>query len=98
MSNFIDQQIDAFLRRHLFEMKTEREDDARAAVHAPEEHPDFLLRRLREAEVPHQQFPVKRVALTPERRSKDRSIRFVSRRHETLQMMARNQLVKNRRA
>jgi hypothetical protein len=47
-----DQELHGGTRRHGPHVKAQREDDARAAVHAPEEHADTILRRLREAVVP----------------------------------------------
>src|SRR5437588_230157 len=76
-------------------MKTERKNDARAAMHAPEKHPNAVLGRLRKIQVPEEHLPIKRVAFGPERRAEETSIRPVTRSHETLQMVARNQLVKN---
>src|SRR4051794_22435604 len=98
MAHTVDQQLDTLLRRHLLEMEVEREDDARAAMHAPEEHAYLLLGRLGEAEVPQQQLPVKRVAFRPERRAEDRAVRLVTRGHEALQVMARNEFVMDSRA
>src|SRR3569832_38513 len=98
MAHAIHEQFDTLLWRHLLEMEVEREDDARATMHAPEEHTDLLLGRLREAEVPQQQLPVKRIAFSPERRAEDRAIRLVTRGHEALQVMAGNQLVMDSRA
>src|SRR5437867_7004689 len=95
MSHLVNQQVDAFLRRHLLEMKTEREDDAGATVHAPEQHADLVLRILSEVQVPEEKFPVESISLAPERSAKDTSIRFVASGHEALQVMARDQLVKD---
>jgi hypothetical protein len=66
----VDEEIDRLLRRplaHVEHVELEREDDAGAAVHAPEERADALFGRLVEAEVVEQQFPVERPALAEER-------------------------------
>src|SRR5690242_11804241 len=75
----IDQQIYAFLRRHLLHVKTEREDDSRAAMAAPEEKPYAVFRSLRELHIPEQQFPVERPAFRPERRAEQAAIGFIPR-------------------
>src|ERR1044071_1412991 len=67
-------------------------------MHAPEEHSDTLLRRLRKTEIPQQQFPVKRVPLAPERRAEDGTIWFVTRGHESLKVMSGDELVMDRGA
>src|SRR5205823_6298821 len=54
MSDTVDEKVDALLRRHLLQMKTEREDDSRAAVHAPEEHADAVFWRLGKIQIPEQ--------------------------------------------
>src|ERR1043166_2404779 len=76
-------------------METEREDDSGAPMHPPEERADLVLRLLLKFQIPEQQLPVKCVALTPERCTKQPSIRFVASRHESLQMMARYQFMKD---
>src|SRR5262249_4000547 len=53
------QKVDALFGSHLPQMKAERENDARGAVHSPEEHSDLVLRSLGEVEVPEQHLPVK---------------------------------------
>src|ERR1700741_1183953 len=98
MPDFVNQQVDTLLRRHLLEMKVERENDSRTTMHTPEQHADLLLGRLRKSQIPQQQFPVKRIAFGPERRPKDASIRLVPRGHKALQMMTGNQLMMNRGA
>src|SRR5438105_4511790 len=50
-------------------METEREEDAGAAVHPPEEHSDTVLRRLCEVQIPQQHLPVERPAFDIERRA-----------------------------
>src|SRR5215510_14037138 len=98
MAHAIDQKVDALLRRHLLKMEAEREDDARAAMHAPEEHADAVLRRLGKIQVPEQHLPIERAAFGPERRAEQTAIWLVTRRHKTLQMMTGNQFMKNRGA
>ena len=83
------------LGRHLLEVEAQREDDAGAAVHAPEEHADAVLGRLGEAAVPEQELPVECPALAPERRVEQPAVRLVPRGHVTLEMMARDHLVKD---
>src|SRR5438105_15805387 len=95
MPDALDQQVDALLRRHLLQVEAEREDDSRAAVHAPEERADAILRRLLELHVPEQQLPVERPALAPERRAEQTAIGPVAGRHIALEVMARNQFVKD---
>src|SRR5216684_2095452 len=94
----LDQKVYALLRCHLFQMKAEREDDPRRAMHAPEEHANPVLRRFGEVHIPQQHLPVERAALAPERRGEKRTICSITRGHEALQMMPRYQLVKDRRA
>src|SRR5262245_4609148 len=89
------QEIDAFFRSHLAQMKLQRKDDARRAVHAPEQRADAVLRRLVEVEIPEQHLPIHGPSFTPERRGEGAAIRPVTVRHVTLQMMAWNELVKN---
>src|SRR5262249_48493540 len=74
----IDQQIDTLLRRHLLQVKTEREDDASAAVAAPEEESDAVFGRFRELHIPEQQFPIERPAFGPERRAEQSAIGLVA--------------------
>src|SRR5215471_16073922 len=76
-------------------METERKDDARAAVHPPEERTDLVLRLALKLEVPEQQLPIKRVPLSPEWRAEKRAIRPIARGHEALEMMAGNQFMKD---
>jgi len=40
----LHQKVYALLRCHLLQMKAEREDDSRRAMHSPEEHADSVLR------------------------------------------------------
>src|SRR5437879_5387386 len=75
-------------------MKTQREDNSRATVQAPEEHADAILGRLREALVPEEEFPIQGPALAPKRSPKRAAVRFVARAHVALQVMTRNQFVK----
>src|SRR5687767_12778801 len=93
MSNSVHKKVDSFLRGHLFQVKTEGKDNASTAVHAPEKHANLILRCLSEVQIPEQQFPVKCAAFGPKRRTKNAAIRFVSSRHETLEVMTRDQLV-----
>src|SRR5215510_6499596 len=79
-------------------MKTEREDDARAAVAAPEEESDAVFGSLRELHVPEQQLAIKRPALAPEGRAEQPAIWLVARSHKALQVMARDQFVMHGRA
>src|SRR5262245_35609060 len=98
MPNLFDQQVDALLWRHLFEMEAQRENDPGAAMTAPEEKPDAVFRRFRETAIPEKQFPVERPSLTPERCAEQSSIRFITLGHKALQVMAGNQFVMHRRA
>src|SRR5262249_34263690 len=95
VSDAIHEEVDAFLRRHFLQVEAQRENDARAAVHAPEERADFVLGLSLEFQVPEEQFPVERVAFRPEGRAEQATIRFVTSRHETLQVMAGNQFMKD---
>src|SRR5881394_3862888 len=98
MPDAIDEKVYALLRRHFFQVETERENDASATMHAPEERAHLVLRFLLETHVPKQELPIERVAFGPERRAEDAAIRAITRGHETLQMMSRNQFVKDGRA
>src|SRR6266545_5350103 len=79
-------------------MEAEREDDARAAVAAPEEESDAVFGSLRELHIPEQQLPIKRPALAPEGRAEQPAIWLVARSHKALQVMAWNQFVMHGRA
>ena len=84
MTDAIDKKVYALLRRHFFQVETERENYASATMHAPEERAHLVLGLLLEAHVPKQQFPIKGVAFGPERRAEDAAIRAITRCHETL--------------
>lgn len=58
VTDIVHEQLHALRRRHLSQVEAEREEDASAAVQAPEQHPDPVLRRPREAEVPEKHLPV----------------------------------------
>lgn len=97
-----DQQIDALLRRHLPEMELDRENDASATVHSPEEHPNAIRGLVRcpfltdfcwEAALPQQQFPVYRPALDPERCLEDTAVRVIAVHVVELKVVAWNELV-----
>src|SRR5213080_431148 len=75
-------------------MKTQRKDDSRATVQAPEEHADAILGRLREALVPEEEFPIQGPSLAPKRSPKRAAVSFIARAHVALQVMTRNQFVK----
>src|SRR5687767_12139815 len=87
MADTIDEIIDTLLRRHLFQMEAQRENDSRAAVHVPEQHANLVLRRLRKVHVPKQKLPVKRPAFAPKWCAEQASIWLVALSHEALQMM-----------
>src|SRR6266508_6613000 len=86
----INQKVDAFLRCHLFEVKTERENDAGAPMHSPKEHADAILRRFGKLQIPEQQLPIERITLRPDRCAEQPAIRSVARGHETLEMVSGN--------
>ena len=96
MANFADQQVDSLLRGHRAQMEAEREDDAGAAVHAPEQSSDALLRRVVEAMIPENHLPIEGVALNPEAGFKLLPVGPVALRHELLQPVAGDELVKDR--
>src|SRR5512139_2097405 len=52
MAYSIDEEVDALLWRPFAEMVIERENNACAAVHAPEKHADTVFRRLRKFQIP----------------------------------------------
>src|ERR1019366_7935532 len=87
--------LDRLLRRHLAQMEAQREHDARAPVHAPEERTDAILGRHLKIVVPKEHLPVERSTFGPERRRKNSALRVVARGHEALQMVPGIQLVKN---
>src|SRR5262252_3270017 len=95
MSHAVDEKVDALLRSHLLQVKTERKNNASAAMHPPEERADLVLRLLLEFQVPEEQFPVESVAFRPEGRAEQSAIRFVTSSHEALEVMTRNQLMKD---
>src|SRR3954469_5738319 len=88
-----DEELDALLRRHLPEVKPEREDDPGAPVHPPEHEADAVLRRLGKAALVEDHLPVDRPPLGPERRAEHAALRLVARLHELLQVVPRDQLV-----
>src|SRR5258706_3321008 len=98
MANAIDQKINRLLRRHLAQMKIERENDSRASMRSPEKHPDAVLRAPGKIQVPQKHFPIKRPAFAEKRRLKHAPVRAITRSHESLQMVAGNQFVEHRRA
>ena len=54
----VHEELHRLIRRHLPEVEVHREDDPRAAVHAPEQRADAILGRLLEAVVPEEHLPV----------------------------------------
>jgi hypothetical protein len=50
--------FDGLFRRHLAEVEAEREDDARAAMHAPREGAKPIFRRDMEVMIPQEHLPV----------------------------------------
>src|ERR1041385_34738 len=98
VSDAVDEKVDALLGRHFLEVETERKNNARAAMHAPEERAHFIFRLLLETHVPKQKLQIKRVAFGPEGRAEQAAIRAITRGHETLKVVSRNQLMKDRGA
>ena len=93
VANAVDKEVDALLCLHLAKVKLERENDTGAAVHAPEEHANFVLCIAGELQVPEQHFPPECPALAPERRLKNGSIGPVALIVEALQVVTGDQLV-----
>ena len=89
----IDEELHRLLRRHLAEVEVEREDDARAPVHAPHQCAHSVLRLRVKAMIPEEHLPVQRLSLVPERRREQLAMRVVARHHEPLEMMAGIELV-----
>ena len=96
MADTIHQKVDAFLRRHLLQMKAKRKDDPRTSMHAPEKHADAVLGSFGKIQVPEQQLPIKRIALSPEGRAEQGAVRPIACSHESLQVMTGNQFMKHR--
>ncbi|KAK1251832.1 hypothetical protein MKX07_007311 [Trichoderma sp. CBMAI-0711] len=94
-----DEQVDALLGREEAEVELDGEDDAGAAVHAPEHGADAVLGRLEEvAALPEDVLPVHGPALGAEGRAEELAVAVVPLAHEELQPVARDHLVEGRRA
>src|SRR5205809_2755701 len=99
MPDLVDEEIDRLLRRPQTHVEIEREDDARAPVHAPEERAHALLWRLVESEFVQRELPVERPALAEERTAaaEVRPIALIALAEVPDQVVAGNHLVKRRR-
>src|SRR6516225_11748148 len=92
----VNQEIDGLLGRHLAQVKTERENDARASVHSPEQRANTVFSGLLKFHVPQQELPIERPALRDERCSADgASVGAVPSRHVALKVVARDELVED---
>src|ERR1700722_9545124 len=98
MTHFADEEIDGLLRSHEAQMEAERKNDARTAMHPPEQRADALLRSGVKSEIPIKQSPIKRIALDPEAGAECLTVRPVARGHELLQPVAGNEFVEDRGA
>ncbi len=93
MADFFDQHIDALFGGHLFKMEAEGEDDSGAAVHAPEEHSDFVLGGFWEAHFPEEKFVVEGVAFGPEGGVEELALGIEAVFVELLEVVAGDELV-----
>src|SRR6266540_1178851 len=98
MADAVDQEIDALLGSHSAEVETERKNDARTAVHSPEQRADAVFGRFVKFQIPQQKLPIERPAFAGKWRREESAIRAIARRHESLQLVAWDQLVKHGRA
>src|SRR5437773_7736344 len=67
-------------------------------MHSPEEHTNAVLRTLGKLKIPHHEFPIERPTFAPKRCAEQIAVGPITRRHKSLQMMTRYELVEYSRA
>ena len=95
MTHDVDQHINALLRGELIKVVAKGEDDTDAPVHAPEEEAHSVFCGFWESPIPQKHFPVEGPAFGPEDCAVNTPMSVVTRGHEILQVVPRNELVVN---
>src|SRR5690606_19604834 len=94
MTDTVHQEINALLWRPFAQMVSKRKDYPGAPMHSPEQHPDLILRCLREPQIIQHQFPIQGPTLGPKWGPENiSSVDLMSPIHILLEVMSRNNFV-----